>query len=210
MVFARAPERGRVKTRLAASVGDERALAIYVRLAERVTRAVADGPWAVEIRCAPDEAAPAVAAWLGGMGAVVPQGGGALGARLTRAMSEHFASRAGRVVIVGTDCPEVDASVIRQAFAAMEGADVVFGPALDGGYYLVGCSRRAPEIFSDVPWSTPETLAVSLVRAKAAGYSVAELSPLRDIDTQEDWEAWSTGAKAQLASDDLSQRDAAC
>ncbi|MBL8959781.1 MAG: TIGR04282 family arsenosugar biosynthesis glycosyltransferase [Gemmatimonadetes bacterium] len=199
VVFARAPESGRVKTRLAATVGDARALAIYVQLAERVTRAVAMGPWALEIRCAPDEAAPSVATWLGRRDGVVPQGGGDLGARLTRAMFDHFASSTGRLVIIGTDCPAVDAQVIQHAFAALAGADVVFGPALDGGYYLVGSGRHAPAIFDGVPWSASDTLEVSLRRARAAGYRVAELDPLRDIDTEEDWAAWASATTAEAA-----------
>lgn len=193
VVFARAPESGRVKTRLAATVGDARALAIYMQLAERVTRAVAMGPWALEIRCAPDEAAPSVATWLGRRDGVVPQGGGDLGARLTRAMSDHFASSTGRLVIIGTDCPEVDAAVIQQAFAALAGVDVVFGPALDGGYYLVGTRCLAPGIFEEVPWSAPDTLEVSQRRARADGHSVTQLAPLRDIDTEADWVTWTGG-----------------
>ncbi|MBK8248647.1 MAG: TIGR04282 family arsenosugar biosynthesis glycosyltransferase [Gemmatimonadetes bacterium] len=190
VVFARAPELGRVKTRLAATVGQEHALAIYVHLAERVTKAVAGGPWKLEIRCAPDDAVPAVSAWLGGGADVLAQGQGDLGERLTRAMSAHFETGKGRLVIIGTDCPDVDASVIREAFAALEGADVVFGPALDGGYYLVGCGLSAPEIFQAVPWSAADTLAVSRERARAAGYQVQMLAPKRDIDTEADWLAW--------------------
>jgi uncharacterized protein len=190
VVFARAPERGRVKTRLAATVGAAEALAIYRKLAEDVTRAVARGPWQLEIRCAPDEAVDVVADWLGVSGRVVPQGSGSLGERMSRAMSDHFGAGPGRLVIIGTDCPEIDATVIREALTVLEDADVVFGPALDGGYYLVGSARHLPEIFCEVPWSAADTLAVSLDRARSANLTVRLLAPRRDIDTDADWRAW--------------------
>lgn len=190
VLFARAPHQGRVKTRLAATIGDERALAIYMDLATLVTEAMAGGPWQLRVRCAPDEAVHEVAQWLKMPGRVEPQGLGDLGERMCRAMDEAFAQGIQRSLIIGTDCPDVGAALVESAFAALERADVVFGPAHDGGYYLVGARRSVPAIFRDVPWSATDTLAVSLQRAVEAGYSVELLESRADIDTEADWLAW--------------------
>ncbi len=195
LVFARAPERGRVKTRLAASLGDRAALAIYRALGRRVVRALAPLGDAVAIVGTPDDAAPALRTWLGARLAVEPQGDGDLGARMRRAVARQLDRGAERVVVVGTDCPEVDATVVADALARLASHDVVFGPAADGGYYLVGVRRGAADralaaLFEDVPWSCAETLRVSLAQAAAAGLAVALLPVLHDVDTAADWHAW--------------------
>jgi rSAM/selenodomain-associated transferase 1 len=205
VVFARAPELGRVKTRLAATIGDPAALACYRTLGRAVVDAVRHPPfavgrgaWRTVIAHTPPDAAPALAAWLdpdgsGGL-AYEPQADGDLGARMGAAVARAIAGGSSRVVVVGTDCPEVDAPVVREALAALDGADVVLGPALDGGYYLVGvrapAERACAALFEGVPWSAPDTLAVSLARAAAAGLTVAQLTPRRDVDTEEDWRWW--------------------
>lgn len=191
MVFARAPQLGRVKTRLAATVGAERALRIYASLAERVVASLAaGGAWELVVRCAPDDGCEDVARWLGGRLRIEPQGDGDLGARMARALSAELAAGARRVVIVGTDCPDVGPEVVQRAFGALQAHDLVYGPATDGGYYLVGARRPVPAVFTGVPWSTAETLAASLERARHAGYSVRLLEMLSDIDTEEDWRTW--------------------
>lgn len=204
VIFARQPKLGQVKTRLAATVGDARALEIYVALAERVVASLNEpDAWKLVVRCAPDVARADVERWLGGAVAVAPQGDGDLGARMSRALTAHLEQGAARVVIVGTDCPDVGPEIVRQAFAALETNDLVYGPALDGGYYLVGARRPVPQVFVDVPWSSPDTLAVSLERAQSADLSVQLLEPLSDIDTEADWRAWQAradGPAAQSAS----------
>lgn len=200
VIFAREPRLGQVKTRLAATVGDARALAIYVALAERVVASLTvPDAWKLVVRCAPDVAGVEVERWLGGAVAVEPQGDGDLGARMSRALTDHLERGAARVVIVGTDCPDVGPEIVQQAFAALETNDLVYGPALDGGYYLVGARRPVPQVFTDVPWSSPDTLAVSLQHAQAAALSVQLLEPLGDIDTEEDWRAWQARAVAAAA-----------
>ena len=207
VVFARAPERGRVKTRLAASVGEAAALACYRELGRAVVDAVraptgegGRAAWRTVVAHTPPDGAPALAAWLDpdGRGALAyePQVDGDLGARMRAAVERALAAGAPRVVVVGTDCPDVDAAVVGEALAALDAADVVLGPALDGGYYLVGVRHPRPEIFAGVPWSTPHTLAVTLQRAQSAGLTVALLAPLRDIDTAADWEAWRAGGSS--------------
>jgi uncharacterized protein len=200
VVFARAPQLGQVKTRLAATVGAERALEIYTTLAEGVVASLAaTAAWELVVRCAPDAARDEVARWFGADVSVEPQGEGDLGARMLRALEAHLAGGAHRVVIVGTDCPDLDAHVVQRAFAALVTHDLVYGPASDGGYYLVGARRPVPAVFTDVPWSAVDTLAVSLERARQADYSVQLLDVLADIDTEQDWLAWEARRAAQEA-----------
>lgn len=203
VVFARAPELGRVKTRLAAAIGPEAALACYRALGASVVSAVgathARGSWATVVAHTPADAAGAMAVWLERDPAAPSlayraQADGDLGARMRAAVEAAVVAGARRVVVIGTDCPDVDAAVVGAAFAALDAADVVLGPALDGGYYLVGvrapASRACAALFTGVPWSAPDTLAVSLARAEAAGLSVAQLAPRRDVDTVDDWRWW--------------------
>lgn len=210
VVFARAPERGRVKTRLAASIGDEAALDCYRALGAAVVAAVRppappDGrpAWRTVVAHTPADAAPALADWLAPVHdalAYLPQHDGDLGARMRAAVEHAVAEGADRVVVIGTDCPDVDAATVAEALAALADADVVLGPALDGGYYLVGvrapADRASAALFAGVPWSAPDTLEVSLARAAAAGLTVAQLAPLRDVDTGEDLAWWQERLRA--------------
>lgn len=203
VLFARVPERGRVKTRLAATIGEDAALDAYRRLGACVAESLAastsdevqgDG-WEVVIACTPDDGEPAIRDWLGGSWRVVGQGAGDLGERMAAAIGGRLTEGAGRVVVVGTDCPSLDRTLVAEAFARLDTCDAVFGPASDGGYYLVGvrgeAARRAlPALFAGVPWSTSDTLRASLARAAAHGVSTALLAERRDVDTAADWEAW--------------------
>jgi hypothetical protein len=187
VVMARAPRLGTVKTRLAAEVGDERALAIHRAMTERVVRAVGSAPCAVTVSYTPSDAGTEMGEWLGDRFQFVPQSGSGLGERMLAAIEGRLAGGAERVVVIGTDCPTLDAGTVREALAALETHDVVFGPASDGGYYLVGVRGPHRAIFDRVPWSSEHTLAVSLVRAADAGLTIALLDEMRDVDTAEDW-----------------------
>lgn len=191
VVFARAPVRGAVKTRLAASLGDAEALAVYRAMGRRVMEGVARvAACDVVVSCTPDTLGELVRAWLGDRWRIEGQGEGDLGARMASAIDRRVADGAGRIVVIGTDCPDVDADVVDQAFDALRDADVVLGPASDGGYYLIGVQRALPVLFDDVPWSSRTTLRTTLYRAAATGLTVVLLNELRDIDTADDWEAW--------------------
>lgn len=186
VVFARAPVRGRVKTRLAAGIGSRRALEIYRELGRRVVDQVRGGPWRTVICHDPPGSTGQMTAWLGSRGVeFAPQSPGNLGERMEHAMAWALAP-GGRACIIGTDAPEVDASVVEAAFRALDQADVVYGPALDGGYYLVALSSPASFLFEDIPWGTGEVLARSLERAREGGLRPHLLHPLQDIDTAAD------------------------
>jgi rSAM/selenodomain-associated transferase 2/rSAM/selenodomain-associated transferase 1 len=188
LVFARAPVQGRVKTRLAAGIGEEAALEVYRTLGRRVVDQVRRGPWLTRILHDPPGEEVLVAEWLGADGVELgPQSDGDLGARMSRAMEGAWRSGAGPVCLIGTDAPDVDQPLVEEAFTALEqGADVVFGPAEDGGYYLIGLRSPAPGLFRTIPWSTDRVLSVSLDRCREAGLEALLLRTLRDVDTEED------------------------
>lgn len=197
VIFARAPALGQVKTRLAAEVGSERALAIYSALGRRILDAVRPAAdCEIVIAFTPPDALDAVALWLAGADRYEAQGSGDLGARMDEAIARRLAAGARQVIVIGTDCPAVDAQMIERAFAKLDRADLVLGPAADGGYYLIGVSARQPGLFVDVPWSAPTTLQVTLDRARELSLEIALLEEQHDIDTAADWDRWvaSSGA----------------
>jgi hypothetical protein len=114
------------------------------------------------------------------------QAGEDLGERLEQAFEEMLSGSADRAIVVGTDCPELDVRLLDQALGALDEAEVVLGPTHDGGYYLVGLSRRAPAIFRGIPWSTDQVLPQTLDRAREGGLTRTLLPQLPDLDTPED------------------------
>ncbi len=191
IIFARVPEAGRVKTRLAAGIGDAAALDAYVVMANHVIGRVRQpATFSVEVAYAPADGERAMQGWLGTSVALHPQASGDLGARMAAAIDRAIRGGADRVVIIGTDCPDISASVVEEAFANLASSDLVLGPASDGGYYLIGMSSLHAALFEDVPWSSPETLRVTLDRGRTLGLTVHLLAERRDIDTVDDWLAW--------------------
>jgi uncharacterized protein len=190
VVFVKHPRPGEVKTRLAAAIGAEAAALLYRALAEEVLEATtpAAGDYERLVFFDPPESLPGMRDWLPGV-RLAAQSGDDLGARMADAFARAFARGARRVAIVGTDAPGVTRPTVREALAALDTADVVIGPAADGGYYLIALRAPRPELFSGIEWSTPSVRAQTLARAAAAGLSVRELGPLRDVDTLEDLRA---------------------
>lgn len=189
LVFVKAPRPGRVKTRLARDVGAETAARIYRRMGRAVVDAVSDGPWKVRIYYTPTDAEEEVRDWLFEGGAepleMADQSPGDLGERMRRALEEGL-GEAERVCVIGTDAPDLDAGLVDVAFRSLEGHDVVLGPALDGGYYLLGLRAPQPELFREIPWSTDQVLNRTLERAAGLGLTCALLPSLSDVDTLED------------------------
>lgn len=187
LVFVRAPEAGRVKTRLAASIGADAALRVYRRLAEHTLReALSVDDAQVRVHFTPADAEAAVRAWLGDGPALLPQSDGHLGERMRGAFASAFADGHGRVVIIGSDLPEMRADLLRRALALLNGHHAVVGPARDGGYYLLGLTSLVEGIFEGIAWSTPGVLAATLERLQAAGITPVLLEPLTDVDEVDD------------------------
>ena len=200
LVFVRAPEAGRVKTRLAAALGAEGALRVYRRLAEHTVREARALGGEVRVHFTPADAGPKVRTWLGEGPRYLPQSGGDLGARMEAAFRAAFKEGADRVVIIGSDLPELSAALLRRAFDALESHPAVIGPARDGGYYLLGMRTMIDGLFEGIPWSTAEVLARTLERLGAAGIEPALLDPLTDVDEMDDLPAgWAEWARAEAA-----------
>ncbi len=126
-----------------------------------------------------------------GMDAVRQQQGGDLGARMLFALN-HGLARYPRVLLVGSDCPELDADYLGRAAAALLQHELVLGPARDGGYVLLGARRPVAPLFADMPWGSDRVLELTLQRARAMGLATALLEPLNDVDRPADllhWEA---------------------
>lgn len=187
LVFMKYPFAGRVKTRLAASIGAERAAALYHQWIGLVfTRLQPLRDRVRIVACYDGAQRQAFAPWSSLADEWWPQSAGDLGRRLHDAF-EMAHTRGGPVVAIGTDCLELDAPALQTGLDLLTGKDVVFGPATDGGYYLVGTAKLLPGFFQGIPWSSPETLAAHLSLCRDRGWSVGLLPVRRDIDTWEDW-----------------------
>jgi rSAM/selenodomain-associated transferase 1 len=201
LVFVRAPEAGRVKTRLAATLGAEGALRVYRRLAEHTLREARAVGGEVRVHFTPADAGDEVRAWLGDGPRYLPQSAGDLGARMEAAFRTAFEDGAERVVIIGSDLPELSAALLRRAFGALETHPAVIGPARDGGYYLLGMRTMIGGLFDAIPWSTDQVLARTLDRLRAAGIEPAFLDTLSDVDEMDDLPAgWAEWARTEAAS----------
>lgn len=192
IIFARAPELGLVKTRIAADLGQQAALDIYRELGRNTVhaaRAVRDCTIVVQYTPLGSEAG--LVAWLGSDVLLQPQTEGDLGARMSSAIDAAVHRGARHAVVIGTDCPSLDTAILGAAFDALATTDVVIGPATDGGYYLIGVTQSRPALFTGIPWSSTDTLGATLAAASAAGLGVALLDTRSDIDTAADWQRWS-------------------
>lgn len=186
-VFIKNPEKGAVKTRLAASVGDDRALFVYKKLLDYTRNLVSgiDAQKEVWYSKFVDDSD----GWGIENFTKKQQSGANLGERMRNAFKESFIQdREQFVVLIGSDCAELTPEILEQAFEELRKKDLVIGPAEDGGYYLIGMSRFIPEIFVGIDWSTENVLSQTLTKAKKEGAGFALLSELNDVDTIEDWE----------------------
>jgi len=190
VVFVKEPRPGSVKTRLAVAIGDDDAAQLYQVFVETVLAATTPAPGEYErlVFYDPPEAGERMRAWLPS-GRLRQQATGDVGQRMAACFARCFARGASRVVLAGSDAPALGRGEVRAAFDALADHDLVLGPAVDGGYYLVGLCAPQPTLFEGVAWSTASVLDETLVRAAAAGLSVAQLAPLRDVDTADDLRA---------------------
>ena len=200
ILFAKPPLAGRVKTRLAPSLGREGAARLYacfLQDAAETARSLREArpgvglvcEWALESGETLDEFP--LADWLPGAFLHRAQTGPDLGARMAAALGRRLAS-GRRAVLIGTDFPDLPHEVLLEAFEKLEREDaprITLGPAADGGYYLIGMNRFLPEIFTGIPWSTGEVLSRTLERADALGAGTSLLPEWRDVDEADDLEA---------------------
>ncbi len=186
VVMAKQPRSGRVKTRLAHQIGSAEAVRVYRTILSSTLRNLSSDPrWQTWVAASPDTSVadptwPATVCLRG-------QGSGDLGQRMQRVFDTM---PRGPVVIIGSDIPGINRTDIALAFSALGGKDAVFGPAPDGGYWLVG-QRRMPKVlalFADVRWSSEHALADTL--ANLRGYKTAMLRTIADVDEEADYRRW--------------------
>lgn len=209
-LFAKRPLAGQVKTRLAAATSPAWAAQVADAFLHD-TLARLEGVAADRVLAfAPDDENAYFASVVGERYRLTLQGDGDLGRRMERFFSEQLATGAERVVLVGADSPTLPLDFITQAFRELERADVVLGPATDGGYYLIGLARRLPPIFDGISWSGPQVLAETVARlathrshlaprdvlshaeredygSTSPEWRLALLPPWYDVDTLDDW-----------------------
>ena len=189
--FARAPLEGRVKTRMMPCLSASQACELHCDLVLWTCRQLMGcGLGDIELAVTGEMAHPLFGQCLAlGVTRISMQRGEDLGQRMYSAM-RHGLERYTRVVLVGSDCPGIDPAYIRQALVALESATVVLGPALDGGYVLIGARRIEQEIFTGIPWGTGQVYAKTIARLRQAGVSWLALPVLADVDRPEDLPAW--------------------
>ena len=188
LVFEKNAILGQVKTRLASGMGELPALEIYKHLVQLTYSALEEVPvpvWTFFSDFIPESTHPTVEK------SFVQQGQD-LGERMSNAFARTFESGRDKVVLIGTDCPTLQSHHLLQAFESLNHSDLVLGPATDGGYYLIGMKGKAAYLFEGIAWSTSQVLSQTLHVASQQGLIVTLLPELDDIDTQEDWQRYSS------------------
>ncbi|MCH7411934.1 TIGR04282 family arsenosugar biosynthesis glycosyltransferase [Belliella sp. R4-6] len=188
IVFQKNPVLGKVKTRLAATIGDHQALDVYLQLLQHTYKMINE---------------------LNGIDTYIyfsdylenkldeifvddvhfrVQNGLDLGSKMKNAFEEMFVKGYDKALIIGTDCPEISSALINKAYIELGAANVVFGPALDGGYYLLGMNQPTPILFDNMTWSHSKVMDDSIERLQQKNLSFSLLDELSDIDNERDWE----------------------
>ena len=185
LIFIKNPRLGKVKTRLARTVGDAEALRIYRILLEKTRRAALDV--AAERWLFYSDFLETDDEWPDFDFNKQVQCAGDLGDRMEAAFRRAFAFGAGKALIIGSDCPGLNGVVLQQAFELLDESDFVLGPTFDGGYYLLGMKQLEVSLFQGIAWSTDTVRADTLSKIQAIGKTCALLPELLDVDTEADW-----------------------
>ena len=190
VIFAKAPIPGEVKTRLCPPLTTDEAATLHgsfvLDMLERTKLAVAklQLPFDRYLACAPSSELVFFKIMEERQGVrLLDQVGEDMGQRMHRTFVDLFAKDYTQVILVGTDVPTLPLSVYQETFSMLGRSDVVLGPALDGGYYLIGLKQPTEQLFTEVPWSTDQVLAVTQQHAKTLGLSVGLTTAWRDVDT---------------------------
>jgi rSAM/selenodomain-associated transferase 1 len=180
-IFVRAPVAGAVKTRLVPPLSAEAARTLYLAFLQDVTTRIQRSRLRPAVFLSGGPSAE-LAAILPGGWPVHAQAGESLGDRLAAAFAVLLATPGARAVIIGSDSPDLPLTHIKRAFRLLKHRDVVLGPAVDGGYYLIGLRTPAPSLLHDIPWGTSDVLEATVQAASHAGLSLALTPPWYDVD----------------------------
>jgi len=184
LIFIKNPVPGKVKTRLAAAVGPQKAYQIYLKLLSLTIDAASETGADRQVW---------YASYIDSDDFISEpdfnkrkQIGEDLGARMLHAFKSGFNEGYKNIIIIGSDCPDVNPAVLEEAFSELREHDLVIGPSADGGYYLLGMKNLYKALFGEIDWSTDRVLEQTLEKANSLSLSVACLPELNDIDTIED------------------------
>lgn len=191
IIFIKNPVRGFVKTRVAKAVGDDEALHMYLQLCA-LTRQLALNFKGTKYLFYSDEIVQDDE-WDPEQFSKHNQQGNDLGERMLNAFRMIFEQHE-KIILIGSDCPYLHTDHLNQAIQKLNDADCVLGPALDGGYYLIGLRKMIDELFIDKSWSHPGVFDQSIITLNRGNHSVTVLEPLEDIDEIEDWERYQNRA----------------
>ncbi|MFC1530123.1 TIGR04283 family arsenosugar biosynthesis glycosyltransferase [Gemmatimonadota bacterium] len=193
VILTRYPTPGRVKTRLQAALGEEQTALLHGEMVEYTlaTASAWSGKARIDLEVRIDGASEEeFREWLGSGQAFVTQGEGDLGARMSRSFEDGFNRGDDRIVLIGTDMPQLTPAHLTIAFERLLHHDLVLLPATDGGYGLIGLRSPAPELFTGIAWGSGDVLNATVDKAAGRGLSVSMLKPLGDVDTPEDLPLW--------------------
>lgn len=186
IIFVKNPIPGTVKTRIARTVGNDKAAEVYRHLIAYTQSLTRTLPWHRVVYYSdfinPNDG------WNSYEKRI--QQGTDLGERMLNAFQERFKMGAQRVVIIGSDCLDLRAEHLKQAFRCLDTSDVVLGPATDGGYYLLGMKQLHPFLFEHKPWSQPELIDLTLKDLQQKGVSYELLEELTDVDEWADYQRY--------------------
>ncbi len=193
LIFTRYPVPGKVKTRLIPALGPERAAHLHRRMTEhavavaREARKTAEKHGRVDITvCSTGASRKRVRAWLGTDVHVVPQPPGNLGVRMQDAFRRALENGAGAALLMGSDIPGVTSEILLHAMEGLAQKDIVLGPSMDGGYYLIGMRAQHPALFEAKDWGTDHVYDQTRLAISRCGWSLLELPPLEDVDRPSD------------------------
>ncbi len=202
LIFTRYPEVGQVKTRLIPVLGAEAANVLHRQMTEHTliqVQALRDrylNKLQITVQFAGDPSILDLQTWLGAEVEYKPQSCGDLGERMANGFQVSFEHGARKVITIGTDCPGITPPLLNQAFIALDQAEVVLGPALDGGYYLIGLKSPQPKLFEKIRWGTSTVLEETLAVIEQLHLSYTCLQSLADVDRPEDLVVWETAIAA--------------
>jgi rSAM/selenodomain-associated transferase 1 len=182
LIFAKYPEPGWVKTRLAKKIGPEKAASFYKEMVETVIQKTApeNGEYRRVLYFDPPERKNDFQKWLPHLN-LKPQACGDLGERMAAAIGDSFKIGVQKVVVVGSDCVDIDRNLVCEALSRLDRSDLVVGPAADGGYYLLGM-KKLYDLFTGIPWSTDQVLPETLKKTARLNLTITLLPTLVDID----------------------------
>jgi rSAM/selenodomain-associated transferase 1 len=190
LFFIKYPEIGKVKSRLASVIGDEPAANLYRVFIVQMLSNLKKGDFPFYICFHPKNALEGLKEWLGNKHHYIPQKGKELGERMRNGFIEAFSMGHKRVVLIGSDIPDLPLEFVEEAFISLKKRDAVIGPALDGGYYLIGFKDKtfSPQVFENMAWGTETVFDETMKALKKLRRKVHTLPYQRDIDTVEDLE----------------------